>query len=130
MAIISVRVASDIPIQSDYLPLISLYFILSLFYTFISLNWFVLLNHFRSKNSLPKFLESLAVFYKLFCFGIKEFTCNKNKIRSFKADENKNETENNNKFEDLISKINFLAFSLLFVSMFSSNLAIWLVISN
>ena len=36
MGIISVRVASDIPIQSEYLPLISLYFLLGMFYTFLA----------------------------------------------------------------------------------------------
>ena len=59
MGIISVRVASDIPVQSEYFPLISLYFFLSLLYTFVSFVWFVVANALRTKNYLPKFLNRL-----------------------------------------------------------------------
>ena len=38
-AVTSLRVSSDIPVQSDYLPLITLYMILSIFYTFIGFFW-------------------------------------------------------------------------------------------
>ena len=39
-AVTSLRVSSDIPVQSDYLPLITLYMILSIFYTFIGFYMF------------------------------------------------------------------------------------------
>ncbi len=35
----SLRVSSDIPIQSDYLPLITLYMILSILYTLFGFVW-------------------------------------------------------------------------------------------
>ena len=39
-SVTSLRIASDIPVQSDYLPLITLYFMLSIIYTLIGLIWF------------------------------------------------------------------------------------------
>ena len=130
MAIISVRVSSDIPVQSDYLPLISLFFILSLFYTFISLYWFVLANYLRTKNKIPSFLESLAKFLILLNIAFKYRS--KNKIKSIKnEEETTTKSEDKSKYiDDLISKINIFAFSILFISMFSSYLAIWIIIAN
>ena len=55
-AMTAVRISSDIPTQSDYFPLISLYMFLSIFYALISMSWFVSLNHFTSKKYLPKII--------------------------------------------------------------------------
>lgn len=38
-SVTSVRIAGDIPMQSEYLPLITLYFLLSILYTFLGLTW-------------------------------------------------------------------------------------------
>ena len=37
----SLRVSSDMPIQADYLPLITIYFMMSIFYTLIGFAWYV-----------------------------------------------------------------------------------------
>ena len=66
MAMISVRVSSDIPIQSDYLPLFSLYFFFGILYTFISFNWFIIANVYRTNNYLPKYLKAFAKCLKYF----------------------------------------------------------------
>ena len=39
-SVTSVRIAGDIPMQSEYLPLITLYFLLSIIYTFLGLTWY------------------------------------------------------------------------------------------
>ena len=54
----SVRISSDIPNQSEYLPLITLYFLLSILYTFIGFMWFDFI-HFISLflNKFLKFIE-------------------------------------------------------------------------
>lgn len=49
----SVRTSSDLPVQSEYFPLISVYFFLSVIYTFVSLGWFFLINNFLTKNEIP-----------------------------------------------------------------------------
>ena len=51
------------PIQSTNLPLISLYLLMSTFYTFISLVWFVLLNHFRTKKFCPYFCRKILDYF-------------------------------------------------------------------
>lgn len=56
----SLRISGDIPIQSEYLPLIMLYFVLSMVYTFLSLCWFVLCNYLTTRNIWPKCLLNLA----------------------------------------------------------------------
>ena len=35
----SLRVAGDIPVQSDYMPMITAYMFMSMIYTFIGLSW-------------------------------------------------------------------------------------------
>ncbi|CAF1210276.1 unnamed protein product [Adineta ricciae] len=44
------------PQQSEYLMMITLYFILSMCWTLISMLWFVICNYFTSKGELPKLL--------------------------------------------------------------------------
>jgi hypothetical protein len=115
MAIISVRVSADIPIQSEYLPLISLYFFLGLFFTFISFNWFVAINSFRTNKSVPSILKNISK--KIICL-----------LNRFKLLSN-SEFENNDETENSINTLNFLFFSLIFLSMFISYISIWLVIA-
>ncbi len=42
LSVNSLRIAGDIPVQSEYLPLITLYNLLSIFYAFLGLLWFIL----------------------------------------------------------------------------------------
>ena len=50
LAIIAIRVANDIPVQSNYVPMISVYFLLSILYTFISFAWFVIADKLKTKK--------------------------------------------------------------------------------
>ena len=117
---ISVRVSSDIPIQSDYLPLISLYFSFGILYTFISFNWFIIANVYRTNNYLPKYFKMFAKCLK--CFNEKMLKKLANKIEV--NQENKVETD------ELINLLNYFAFSCLFLAMFVSYLTIWIKISS
>ncbi len=63
LSVISSRIASSMPIQSNNLPLISFYFLFSTFYAFISLVWFVQDNYFRTKKFFPKCLEKFLDFF-------------------------------------------------------------------
>ena len=120
MAIISVRVSNDIPIQSEYLPLITLYFVLSLFYTFISFAWFVYLEYLKSQKYLP-------------AFTINFFLSLKRKIQfinKIKDKQNKTKSTGKNEIEETLAVLNNLVFFIIFIVMFSSFLSIWLIISS
>lgn len=63
LSVISSRIASNMPIQSNNLPLISFYFLFSTLYAFISLVWFVQDNYFRTKKFFPKCLKKFLDFF-------------------------------------------------------------------
>lgn len=137
MGIISIRVSSDIPVQSRYLPLITLFFLLSLFYTFISFMWFTILEMFKSKNTLPKCLLLLA--NCLIKFRNLLNNCNKSpniknqtiaiRVYSRNVADNSKDKKPNELFEK-ISVINILAFFIMFSMMFISYICIWIGISG
>ena len=56
----AVRVASDIPAQSDYVPVMTQYFFVSILYTLISMFWFALINYYSTNGYLPKYLYRLV----------------------------------------------------------------------
>ena len=120
MAMISVRVSNDIPIQSEYLPLISLYFVFGILYTFISFNWFIVANVYRTGNYLPKYLKIFAKIIKYFHEKMTKKKANQIEL----TQENKVETDG------LINLLNYFAFSCLFLAMFVSYLTIWIKIST
>jgi len=55
-----VKISADIPATSDCLPMITIYFFVSMFYTLFSLMWFVLHNLFLTKGTMPKFMQTFA----------------------------------------------------------------------
>jgi hypothetical protein len=57
-AVDSVRISSDIPIQSDYVPKITIYFVLSFFYNLFSIVWFKIYNYMGEKKSIPWILAN------------------------------------------------------------------------
>ena len=62
--IYAIRVSSDLPIQSDYLPTISIYYITSLLLTVIAMIWFFYFNHLQTQNSIPSCLLKVAIFLR------------------------------------------------------------------
>ena len=114
-AMTAVRISSDIPTQSDYLPLISLYMFLSIFYALISMSWFVSLNHFTSKKYLPKIILKVTWIVRKCLFWIfveekknetvKVKAVDKNKVGSIKNDEAKATTEAENSNEVLFKPV-------------------------
>lgn len=55
-SVYSVRISNEIPIQSEYMPLITLYFILSIFYTLITFIWHIVKNFLTTNKKWPKFV--------------------------------------------------------------------------
>lgn len=111
LGIISIRVSGDIPIQSSYLPLISVFFILNLLFIFVAFGWFCVLNQFRTKRYLPKFLSwILGIFSKK----------TKAKIDGVQVqDDNAKGKKENEIFEMKTARLNSIAFIIMlsFISL-------------
>jgi hypothetical protein len=100
------------PIQSNGLPLISLFFLFSLSYTFISFVWFALVNEMKTRKYLPKI-------FNIYMSKLK---------RTNKIETNSNNSDNLTEFN--INILNKIAFSLITIAMTFSYLAIWISISS
>lgn len=124
MGIISIRVSSDIPVQSSYLPLISLFFMMNLFFIFIAFGWFVTLDNIRVKKYVPQFLIKLMDISKKRI----ERIFNKSKKKKSEEASNSNKTDELEEFCDkkeikqvevdtnfYVSILNFIAFILMFL---------------
>ena len=66
-SIYSLRVSSDIPVQSEYLPIIGYYFIFAISFILVSFIWFITLNKFSEKKKLPKLLTKIAEAIRIIC---------------------------------------------------------------
>jgi hypothetical protein len=144
--IYSIRVSSDLPVQSDYLPTISIYYISSILFTVISVFWFYYFNLMQTSNSIPKFFKNFVRALKKLSQKLdkkKPKIQNKVEIVDLEREkENKNEDQkiqttvesDKNKTcddkEELVEKnalntINISALFLYAVLMLITNLAIW-----
>ena len=63
-SVYSLRISQDMPVESNFVPMVTLYFILGISYTFLSLIWFIIANDFITKNYLPKYLTKFALIIK------------------------------------------------------------------
>ena len=109
----ALRVSSQMPIKSDHLPLITYYFFLSLLYSFISFVWFFVIDRLKSKKSLPASLVKFIMMVKR----------RNNMVQSI----SNNETY---VFDECISFLNEIAFTLMFLIMSISFIAIWTIITS
>ena len=66
-SIYSLRVSSDIPVQSEYLPIIGYYFIFAISFILVSFIWFITLNKFAEKKKMPQFLIKIAEAVRMLC---------------------------------------------------------------
>ncbi len=109
LGINSVRVSSLIPLESRFMSLISLYFFLSMLYTFLAFIWFIMAEYLKTRKFFPIFvLKALG----------------KNKIES--TDSSNSNIEDNIR---VIQMFNNAVLFLLFFVMLLSYLIIWCLIS-
>jgi hypothetical protein len=59
-SVYSLNFSSLFPQQSDYLMMITLYFLLSIAWTLISMAWFSIANHYSTKGEMPKRLYAFC----------------------------------------------------------------------
>ena len=90
------RISSDIPVQSEYLPIIGYYFIFVITFILIDFIWFIILNYFANIEHLPRYLVYYALSLR------KLFSKIKAAFKKKKEPENK---DLNNNLEEL-NKIN------------------------
>jgi len=69
-AVQSLNIAGFLPVQSQYYPLISIYFLMSLICTFLSLVWFWYSNKHLTENKIPSSLRVVAKYVKKCLFFI------------------------------------------------------------
>lgn len=162
-SVYSLRIASDIPVQSDFLPKISIYFILSIIYAQLAMIWFILCNRFTTQGKLPMYLDMFGDKLKLiyFCCFTKEnekinkttqiddsqtnkglsvangeqnMNTIKHKCNSCDRCNTCDEEHSKTKSKEITKKdveaklqaINYLTFSIFLVSIFISQLVVWL----
>jgi hypothetical protein len=146
----SLRVATDLPVQSQYFPVISYYFLFSLFYTLISMIWFVMANYYMTKNKTPFLLDKLAdLLSKICCWKMpapvasppkleqsNELTnshkCSKCEECSFcfiKKDTEAKKSAKKSKNDFKIKVLNEFIFILMVLAFFTTDLVIFLIIA-
>jgi hypothetical protein len=94
-SVYSVRVSSDIPAQSEYLPIIGYYFIFVITFILVDFLWFIVLNFFADTKHIPKYLRLYAANIRKLFTKIKRIF--KKKIETEENNENK---------QDILEEIN------------------------
>ena len=141
LAIYSLRVSGDMPIQSVNFPWIAIYYLLGIFYAFIALIWFLIANKLSSRNTLPTFLMNFTknLIKQPKKSQIKPVedavdekkcnTCNKcemcEKCLETKEKEDAKKKDKTN-VEAFVSFLNLVFFFLLLFAIFFSNIYIWI----
>ena len=159
-AVTGLRISGEIPVQSDYLPLITLYILLSILYTFAGFTWFIIANELSKKHRLPGFLLKIAYVVKKALFWIfkeeskttetnsliksdenaidnklvKEMEkcnfCNRCKNCEIRLSNEKNKKMANENIRVNVSALNYLAFFILFLAIFVCNISIWIAMNS
>jgi len=75
-AVFKLRLSDDVPVQSESIPLINVYFILCILYSLSSMVWFSLLNNLKEQKPLSNFFRQFLIQYVCFLMCIR--TNNKN----------------------------------------------------
>ena len=140
-AVTAVRISGDIPTQSEYLPLITLYMILSMAYTFIGLLVFILIESFLKNKKIPGLFLIIPFCVRNLFFFRKRYQVNKEdnvqtnetneenqETTSTRAEQETNEAEEKyktNEFEENLLILKYFLFILFFLFISSSNLSLW-----
>lgn len=124
-SVYSLRLSSEIPIQSMYLPMINLYFVFSIIYTLLGFIWFTVYEHLKKKECLSLLLDQIIDLCLIF-----------NKVSSKQVNSKSRETcddENGAKKdreERNLNVLNMVVFSIFFLVILIFNITIWVSIST
>ena len=158
LGVYGINVANIFPLQSDYIPTITIYYIMGITYTFLCLLWFVCAEYLRSKDKIPYVLIKVAAFGTIICFcsfrkspappkipskaleedankiEIKEgFSCRKcevcDKCLKQKDTENKKADETKQKVSH-IKALNYMVFWFILLAQLVTYLGIWVSLGS
>ena len=136
-AVFKLRLSDDVPVQSDSIPLINVYFTLCITFSLASMIWFSLINNFRENNNLPNFIRLILLsslsdrdkqlqneIMLSYGKGIMKFKNGSFRV-SFQNNinnNNNNNNDNNNKRSDkyliiILNKFMFYTFLVMFFSL-------------
>jgi hypothetical protein len=106
-SVFKLRLSDDVPVQSDNIPLINIYFTMCMTFSLSAMIWFSIINRCREKNRVPTYVRFIVVNY--ICFLMCDFKhANKSKpnidkTSTVKLKNKKNKKKQTNKsisFED------------------------------
>ncbi|CAF3139563.1 unnamed protein product [Rotaria sp. Silwood2] len=157
-SVYSLNFSNLFPQQSQYLMTITLYFLLSICWTLLSMTWFVIYNYFTTKAEMPKLLyDFCGLLQRIFCycFPLPKQDGNTNQKKNAVADSGENQNmkskcdfcnrcdscqsdfdkekakgKNKKEIEARCNALNYLVFLFLLLCMFISNLAVWISMSQ
>ncbi len=70
-SVFKLRLSDDVPVQSDNIPLINIYFTMCMTFSLSAMVWFSIMNRCREKNRVPKFVRFIVLNY--ICYLTCEF---------------------------------------------------------
>ena len=148
-ALYSVRISSEFP-KSDTVPLITIYFVLSILFPFLSLVWFAIKDDLiKESQSLPlcltKFSHALkkSIFFCFFTTTSKdddESKVSKAKLIekckkcdlctkcNSEIDKEKKKKNTKSELEENLDAITYFLFACLFIIILATDLTLWLLI--
>ena len=92
-SVFKLRLSDDVPVQSDSIPLINIYFTLCMTFSLTAMIWFSIMNLMRENKRVPKCIRYLVLNY--ICYLI----CFKKYYKMDTKSDDKNATSSNNKLE-------------------------------
>jgi hypothetical protein len=98
-SVFKLRLSDDVPVQSDNIPLINIYFTMCMIFSLSAMIWFSIINGFREKNQVPKYMRFIVVNYICFLIGDFKHT-KKTKFKIVKPKNKKNKTNKSILFKD------------------------------
>jgi hypothetical protein len=67
-SVYSLNISNNLPVQSEYVPEITVFFLVCIFINLFAVFWFIQLNHFKSNDYFPEF-------YKAFAGSLQKLIC-------------------------------------------------------
>lgn len=96
-SVFKLRLSDDVPVQSDSIPLINIYFTCCMWFSLSAMIWFSLMNLFKEKQQVPNYLRHFVIKYVCFIMctrqNKKERASSTSMVKRTDSKINKNGTE-------------------------------------
>ncbi|CAF0777634.1 unnamed protein product [Brachionus calyciflorus] len=150
-SVYSLRVSNSIPVQSDYMTYVSLYYMFSLVFNLISFTWFTLSYQMKENNIMPRSVELFCVFIRRYLIEFRKIKSQKvasiikvenidddieSKELKFlceckrKSKENEENIKKKAHIQKCVNVLHYIVIILMFFLMLFTNLALWILITT